>query len=162
MATPHEPGVTEYSTPSDTEIRVTRHFAAPRALLWAMHTDPAHIPHWMTGPEGWSMPVCEVDVRPGGRWHYVWRKATGEEMGMEGAYVEVVPPSRLVTTERWGPEWPETINIVEFTEQGAGTLLTMTVRYPSKEARDAALQTDMKQGMEHSYARLDALLARSS
>lgn len=158
MPIPTEVGVTDFSTPSDTEIRVARLFAAPRELLWAMHTDPRHIPNWMTGPAGWTMPVCEVDVRPGGAWRYVWRKSKGEEMAMEGGFVEVVEPSRLVTTERWGPAWPETVNIVEFAEQDGRTLLIMTVRYPSKEARDAALQTGMKSGMNESYARLDTLL----
>jgi uncharacterized protein YndB with AHSA1/START domain len=159
MPIPNDAGVTDFSTPSDTEIRAVRVFAAPRELLWAMHTDAKHIPKWMTGPEGWSMPVCELDVRPGGHWRYVWRKTKGEEMMMEGAFVEVVKPSRLVTTERWGPEWPETVNIVEFTEEAGRTVLTMTVRYPSKEARDAALQTGMKTGMNASYARLDVVLA---
>lgn len=161
MPIPHDVGVTDFSTPSDTEIRVVRVFAAPRETLWAMHTDPTHIPNWLTGPEGWTMPVCELDARPGGRWRYVWRKTKGEEMAMEGDFVEVVRPSRLVTTERWGPEWPETVNVVEFTSQGDRTVLTMTVRYPSKEARDAALQTGMTTGMDQSYARLDALLARA-
>lgn len=161
MAIPNEPGVTEFSTPTDNEIRITRFFAAPKGLLWAMHTDPRHIPNWMTGPAGWTMPVCEVDVRPGGRWHYVWRKTKGEEMGMEGSFVEVVPPSRLVTTERWGPEWPETLNILELTEARGGTLLTLTVRYPSKSDRDAAMRTGMMDGVNDSYARLDAMVARS-
>lgn len=159
MAIPHDTGVTAYSTPSDTEFRAMRLFDASREVIWMMHTDPRHIPQWLTGPEGWTMPVCEIDLRPGGSWRYVWRKSKGEEMGMTGGVVEVVPPSRLVTTERWGPEWPETINTVELTERGRQTLLTMTVKYPSQAARDAALKTGMKDGMEASYARLDRVAA---
>jgi len=159
MAIPTDLGVTDFSTPSDTEIRAIRVFDAPRELVWAMHTDPKHIANWMTGPEGWTMPVCEVDVRKGGRWKYMWRKSKGEEMAMEGAFVEVVPPSKLVTSERWGPEWPETINTVELSERGKQTVLTMTIKYPSKEARDAAMATGMREGMEQSYARLDRVLA---
>jgi uncharacterized protein YndB with AHSA1/START domain len=112
----------------------------------------------MTGPEGWTMPVCEIDLRPGGSWHYVWRKADGSEMGMSGLIKEVAPPERLVTTERWGPEWPETVNTLVLTETGGRTTITQTVHYPSKETRDAALETGMKDGMDQSFARLEALL----
>ena len=104
------------------------------------------------------MPVCEIDLRPGGRWHYVWRKADGSEMPMSGLYKEVTPPARLVSTESWGPEWPETINTLELAESGGQTTITMTVTYPSREARDAALRTGMKDGMDQGFARLDTLL----
>lgn len=159
MAIPNDIGTTDFSTPSDTEIRVVRVFNAPRATLWAMHTDPKHLPQWMTGPDGWTMPVCEIDLRNGGSWRYVWRKAQGEEMAMQGGFIEVVPVSKLVTSESWGPEWPETVNTVELSERGKQTVLTMTIKYPSKEARDNALATGMKQGMNQSYARLDRVLA---
>lgn len=112
------------------------------------------------------MPVCEIDLRPGGRWRYVWRKnaadgtpGCGPEMEMSGAYLEVTPPVRVVWTERWGPEWPETINTLELTEAEGRTTMTMTVLYPSKEARDAALKTGMKDGTDASFARLDAIIA---
>jgi len=112
----------------------------------------------MLGPEGWTMPVCEMDLRTGGSWRYVWRKANGTEMDMSGLITEVVPNQRLVTTEKWGPEWPETINRIEFTESDGQTTITLTVTYPSREARDAALKTGMKDGMEPSFARLDKLV----
>ena len=67
-------GTTAYSTPSDREVRATRIFDAPRTLVWDAHTKPEHVSQWMLGPEGWTMPVCEIDLRPGGEWHYVWRK----------------------------------------------------------------------------------------
>ena len=100
-------------------------------------------------------PVCEIDLRPGGEWHYVWRKSDGSEMGMRGEYREVAPPERLVSTETWGPEWPETINTLLLSEQDGKTTIRLTVRYPSKEARDAALETGMKDGSSQSFERLD-------
>jgi len=104
------------------------------------------------------MPVCELDLRPGGAWRYVWRKSDGAEMTMGGLVREVTPPERLVTTERWGPEWPETVNTLTLTESGGRTTITLTITYPSKAARDAALETGMKGGMDESFARLDRLV----
>jgi uncharacterized protein YndB with AHSA1/START domain len=158
MVTAAKTGVSTYATPTDLELVITRVVDAPRRLVFQAWTDPRHIPQWLLGPEGWSMPVCEIDLRAGGSWRYVWRKADGAEMAMSGTVRDVVPPERLVTTERWGPEWPETINTVVFTESGGLTTITLTVRYPSKEARDAALGTGMKEGMEQSFARLDRLV----
>jgi uncharacterized protein YndB with AHSA1/START domain len=158
MVTAAKTGVSTYATPTDLDLVITRVVDAPRRLVFQAWTDPRHIPQWLLGPEGWSMPVCEIDLRAGGSWRYVWRKADGAEMAMSGTVRDVVPPERLVTTERWGPEWPETINTVVFTESGGLTTITLTVRYPSKEARDAALGTGMKEGMEQSFARLDRLV----
>jgi uncharacterized protein YndB with AHSA1/START domain len=100
-----------------------------------------------------------MDERAGGTWRYVWRKQDGPEMAMSGTVRDVVAPARIVSTEKWGPEWPETVNTIELTEAGGQTTITLTITYPSKEARDAALATGMKEGSELSYARLDALLA---
>lgn len=154
MATTNNVGTTTFTTPSDREVAATRVFDAPRRLVFDAHTKPEHIRHWMLGPEGWTMPVCEVDLRPGGGWHFVWRRADGDEMEMRGVYKEVVPPVKLVSTESWGGDWPETINTVTLTEKDGKTTLTMTILYPSKEARDAALKTGMKEGMAQSYERL--------
>jgi uncharacterized protein YndB with AHSA1/START domain len=104
------------------------------------------------------MPVCEIDLRPGGSWRYVWRRADGSEMEMVGGVREVTPPERFVTTEKWGADWPETVNTLVLTESGGQTTITLTIVYPDRDARDAALQTGMKEGMEHSFARLDELL----
>ena len=153
-------GVTSYATPNDTEIVITRVVEAPRHIVFDAWTDPHHIPQWMTGPEGWTMPVCEIDLRPGGTWHYVWRKANATEMDMSGVVREVVRPERLVTTERWGPEWPETINTLVLTESGGRTTIALTVTYPDKAARDAALQTGMKDGMDNSFANLEELVKK--
>jgi uncharacterized protein YndB with AHSA1/START domain len=158
MITAARTGVTSYSTPSDREVVVTRVVAAPRAVVFDAFSNPKHVPNWLLGPEGWTMPVCEIDLRPGGSWRYVYRKAGGSEMTLTGSFLEVAPPDRLVATESWGPEWPETINTTEFTESAGLTTITITMKFPTKEARDAALQTGMKQGMDPSFARLDSLL----
>jgi len=151
-------GVTTYATPTEREVVITRVVDAPRRVVFDAWTNPKHVPQWLLGPEGWTMPVCEIDLRPGGSWRYVWRKSDGTEMAMGGSYREVVPPERLVSTESWGPEWPETVNSLVLTESGGQTTITLTVRYPTKEARDAALKTGMKEGMDQGFARLDTLL----
>jgi len=158
MATADKVGVTTLTTPSDREVVITRVVDAPRKRVWDAWTKPKHVQNWLTGFEGWTLPVCEIDLRPGGQWHFVWRKSDGAEMGMTGVYKEVVPPERLVNTERWGPEWPETVNTLLFSEKGGKTTITLTILYPSKEARDAALKTGMKEGMDVSYERLDEYL----
>jgi uncharacterized protein YndB with AHSA1/START domain len=86
-------------TPTDREIALTRVFDAPRALVFQVLTTPALIQRWLLGPEGWTMPVCEVELRVGGGFRYVWRNAAGREMGMRGGYREIAPPERLVHTE---------------------------------------------------------------
>jgi uncharacterized protein YndB with AHSA1/START domain len=158
MTSPARTGVTTYATPTETDVVITRVVSAPRRLVFDAWTTPQHLQQWLLGPEGWTMPICELDARPGGAWRYVWRKADGSEMTLSGIVKEIVRPERMVTTERWGPEWPETVNTVVFSESAGQTTITVTVRYPSKEARDAALQTGMKEGMDQGFARLDQLL----
>ena len=153
-------GATAFTAPSDREIVATRVVNAPRRLVFEAWTDPRHLPHWMLGPQGWTMPVCEIDLRPGGAWHFVWRRSEGTEMGMRGVYREVTPPERLVSTESWGGGWPETLNTLVLSEEnGKTTTIRNTVLYPSKEARDAALGTGMKAGMSESFDRLAEYLA---
>ena len=147
-------GTLNVATPTDREIVMTRAFNAPRGLVWDAYTSPNLLPRWMLGPDGWTMPVCEVDLRPGGEWHFVWRRSDGSEMGMRGAYKEITPPERLVSTESWGGQWPETLNTLVLSEKGGRTTITSTVLYPSKEARDATLQTGMKEGISQSFDRL--------
>lgn len=153
MATAHRVGTTIFTTPSDQEVVTTRVFDAPRRLVWEAWTSPEHLPHWMLGPEGWTMPVCEIDLRPGGAYRFVWRRPDGAEMGISGAYQEVTPPERLVATEAWDG-WTETLNTLVLSEEDGKTTITNTVRYPSKEARDAALQTGMKEGLSQGLDRL--------
>jgi uncharacterized protein YndB with AHSA1/START domain len=145
-------------TTTEREIVMTREFAAPRALVFDAFTKAEHVQRWMLGPEGWTMPVCEIDLRPGGAWRFVWRSAQGEEMEMTGEYREVAPPERLVNTERWGGPWPETVNTLVLTERDGRTTMTSTSLYPSTEARDAALGTGMADGAGMSFDRLAELL----
>jgi uncharacterized protein YndB with AHSA1/START domain len=143
------------TTPTDREAVVTRLFDAPRRLVWEAWTNPRHLPRWMLGPAGWTMPVCEIDLRPGGAWRFVWRRSDGTEMAMHGEYREVTPPERLISTESWGGDWPETINTLTLVENDGQTTVTLKILYPSKQARDAALQTGMKEGMAQSFDRLE-------
>jgi uncharacterized protein YndB with AHSA1/START domain len=152
-------GVTTFTTPSDRELVAMRVVDAPRSLVWEAHTSPKHVPHWMLGPEGWTMPVCEIDLRPGGAWHFVWKQPDGTEMEMRGVYREIAPPERLVHSESWGGDWPETLNTTVFTEKDGKTTITCTVVYSSKEAFEAAIGTGMKDGWSAAYDLLDEHLA---
>jgi uncharacterized protein YndB with AHSA1/START domain len=154
MTTANKVGATTFTTPSDREVVMTREVEAPRELVFDAWTKPEHVQQWMLGPSGWTMPVCEIDLRPGGEWHFVWARADGTEMEMRGEYREVTPPVRLVSTESWGGDWPETINTVTLSEEDGKTTITQTVLYPSQEARDAALETGMKDGVSLSFDRL--------
>lgn len=151
-------GETTLTTPSEREVAMTRAFDAPRELVFEAFTSPEHLPHWMLGPDGWEMPVCESDLRPGGAWRRVWRKADGEEMEMTGEYREVDRPERVVSTEAWGEDWPETLNTLTFAEEDGRTTVTLVIAYPSQEARDAAIGTGMVEGANESFARLDERL----
>jgi uncharacterized protein YndB with AHSA1/START domain len=151
-------GETTITTPSDREVVMARTFEAPRTLVWDAYTKPEHVQRWLLGPEGWTMPICEIDLRPGGEWHFLWRRPDGDELEMRGVYREIVPPERLVNTESWGGEWPETENTVQLFEENGATTVTTTILYPSREARDAAIATGMADGAERSYGLLDEYL----
>lgn len=149
----------QVTTPTDKEVVITRVFRAPRKLVFEAWTTPKHVQRWLLGPEGWTMPVCEIDLRPGGEWHFGWRRSdNGAGMSMRGIYREVRPPERLVSTESWGPEWPETVNTIELREEDGKTTMTLTILYVSKEARDNALKTGMKEGVAASFDRLERML----
>lgn len=158
--TPTDTGALTLTTPSDHEVVAARSFDAPRELVWTAYTEPGHITQWMLGPADWTMPVCELELRPGAPYRFGWRKDDGSEMEITGVVREVVPPERLVITESWGGDWPEALNTVELAEEDGRTTLTTTILYPSKEVRDAALGTGMADGMGLSYDRLEALLRR--
>jgi uncharacterized protein YndB with AHSA1/START domain len=150
------------TTPTDREIVMTRVFDAPRALVFEALTRPALLRCWLLGPPGWTLPVCEIDLKVGGALRFVWRGPDGTEMGMNGVYREVAPPERLVHTELFDTDWTggETLVTTVLREQaGGGTTLTSTVLYSSREARDAALRTGMEQGVAASYDWLAELLA---
>ena len=153
----------EVTTPSDQEIRLTRLFSAPRRLVFDAMTKPEHVKQWWGRlGEGYSVPVCEIDLRPGGEWHFVWRRSDGSELDMRGEYREVEAPERLVSTESWGGDWPETLNTLLLTEEDGKTTLTSTMLYPSPETRDAALETGMKDGATVSFDRLAEYLRTMS
>jgi uncharacterized protein YndB with AHSA1/START domain len=155
-------GTLKLTTPSDRELAMTRVFDAPRQLVFDAHTKPDLVRQWLLGPPGWSMPVCEMDVRVGGTYRWVWRHDTnGTEMGMGGVYREIVAPERLVTTERFDEAWypGEALNTLVLIEQGGRTTLTQTMRYESRDARDAVIKSNMEQGVAASYDRLADLLA---
>ncbi len=151
----------QVTTPSDREIVMTRVFDAPRQLVFDAHTKPDLVRRWLLGPPGWTMPVCEIDLRVGGRFRSVWRKDDGVEMGMGGVFREIVRPERIVHTELFDQDWTggETVSTTRFAERDDRTTLTITTLYSSKEARDGALKSGMTDGMEAGYARLDGLLA---
>lgn len=154
-------GKLQVTTPSDREILITRDFDAPRRLVWEAWTKPELLQKWLHGWDGWRLEVRENDLRPGGAIRWVWRGPSGEEMGLKGEYREVVPHERLVHTEVFDEDWTggETLVTLLLTERAGRTTTAMTILYSSREARDAALKTDMAQGMEVGYERLEKLLA---
>ena len=148
------------TTPSDQEIRLTRLFNAPRHLVFDAMTKPEHVKQWWGRlGEGYSVPVCEIDLRVGGAWRFVNRHPKGEA-AFHGEYREILPPSRLVFTEIFEP-FPESVSVVttEFTDEGGQTRMTATVRYPSKDVRDMVLASGMSHGAGISYDRLEDLVA---
>jgi len=149
----------------DRDLVMTREFDAPRKLVYDAHTKPDLVRQWLLGPPGWTMPVCDMDVRVGGTYRWVWRKETdGSEMGMGGVYREVKAPERLVTTERFDEAWypGESLNTLVLIEQGGRTTLTQTMRYESPAAREAVIKSGMEKGVEASYDRLADVLAASA
>jgi uncharacterized protein YndB with AHSA1/START domain len=151
-------GATTFTTPSDREIVMTRVFDAPRRLVFDAWTNPKHLPHWLLGPDGWTMTVCEIDLRPGGASRLGWRNANGSEMEIRSVYREITPLERLVSTESWGGDWADTLNTVTFVEADGKTTVTNRMLFPSREARDAALNSGMQQGVSLSYERLATYL----
>jgi uncharacterized protein YndB with AHSA1/START domain len=151
-------GTLTFTTPTDREIEMTRVFDAPCNLVFEAWTNPKYLPQWMLGPDGWTMPVCEIDLRVGGAWHFVWRRADGTEMEMHGLYREITPPERLVSTESWGGPWPETVNTLTLVEKDGQTTATLRILYPSPQACEAALKTGMKDGVAMSFDRLAGYL----
>ena len=152
----------DVTTPSDCEVQLTRLFDAPRHLVFEAMTKPEHITRWWGClAEGYSVPVCEVDLRPGGRWRFVNRTPKGEQAAFYGVYREVAPPERVVFTEFFEP-FPDTESIVTtvLTDEHGKTRLTATVRYPSLEVRDMVLGTGMARGAGISYDRLEEVVAR--
>ena len=148
---------TVFSTPSDREVAWTRSFTAPRDRVWRALTEPRHVQRWLLGPDGWTMPVCEMDLRVGGEWHYVWRDDGGDEFTIQGVFREIEPPARLVYTESM--MGTEALQTVVLTEEDGVTTMVSSVLYGSQAERDAAVATGMEEGASQSYDRLAEVLA---
>ena len=153
----------EVTLPSDREVRVVRSFNAPRKLVWDAHTKPELAKKWMLGPPGWTMPVCEMDVRVGGAYRWRWRsQEDGKEFGFFGKFTDVNTPAKLAHEQNYdpgdvgGPMSSEPAIISNtFEEKNGVTTMVVTMLFPSKEARDSAVTSGMTDGMEIGYARLD-------
>jgi uncharacterized protein YndB with AHSA1/START domain len=148
------------TTEGDTKVVVTRRFAAPPDTVYRAHTDPKLLQQWLLGPDGWTMPVCINEARPGGRFRYEWTNRKGGGFHVTGEYVELQPYSRIVHVERMYLPDPTRDNHVEtrFEPDGAGTLMTMRMTLPDAQTRAAMLATNMERGMEASYVRLEKLI----
>jgi len=157
-------GSLKVTTPTDREIALTRVFDAPRQLVFEAYTKPELLKRWLGVHAGWSWAVCEVDLRVGGAYRYVWRGPDGNEMGMGGVFREIVVPERIVATEAFDQSWypGSAVTTVRLVEQGGRTTLTLTVRYESREARDAVLKSPMEQGVAAGFDKLEELLATSA
>jgi uncharacterized protein YndB with AHSA1/START domain len=150
------------STPSEREIRIVRTFAAPRALVFEAFTRPELLRRWLYGPDGWTLEVCDIELRVGGSYRYGWvRERDGKRMGATGTYREILVPERIVASELFDEPWyaGEALVTSEFTEQAAKLVtLNQTHRYESRAARDTVLRSPMAQGSSAGYDRLDAVL----
>ncbi len=144
----------------DTHVVVTRRFAAPPEAVYRAHIEPELVRQWMLGPEGWTMPVCLCDARPGGQIRYEWSKGAGRGFHLTGEFLVLEPFRRIVHVERMHLPDPTPDNHIEtiFEADGAGTLMTMRMTLPDAKTRDAVLATGMEHGMEASYARLEKII----
>ena len=148
------------TTEGDRHVIVTRRFAAPPEALYRAHTEPELIQKWLLGPDGWTMPVCINDARPGGKLRYEWTNGKGRGFYATGEFIELVPFSRIVHVERMFLPDPTPDNHVEttFVPDGSGTLMTMRMTLPDAETRAAILKSGMEHGMEESYVRLEGTI----
>lgn len=145
----------------DRDVVVERSFDAPRDLVFEAFTRPELVKRWMLGPDGWSMPVCTIDLRPGGKGRYEWTSDSGGPgMTLNSTFKEIVAPERIVHTERFEPDWTQgdTTVTTTFTEKDGKTIVRMTITYPTAEGRDMVLKSGMEQGMARGYERLDDIL----
>jgi uncharacterized protein YndB with AHSA1/START domain len=155
------PGTMKLTMRGDREIVMTRVFDAPRRLVFDAFTKPELVRQWLLGPPGWAMVVCEVAAKVGDRYRYVWRHDNGTEMGMGGVLREIVPPERIVATEKFDQSWypGEAVGTIILVEEQGKTTLTQTILYESREARDIVLKSPMEQGLGAGYDRLAGMLA---
>jgi uncharacterized protein YndB with AHSA1/START domain len=152
----------DVTTPGDREVVMTRRFDAPRRLVFEAFTKPELIKRWLLGPDGWTMPVCDVDLRVGGKFHYVWRNdAEDKQFGLHGDYRDIAQSRRVVHAEQFDEAWypGEAIVTTAFNEENGTTTVTMTCLYESREVRDMAVESGMAKGVARSYERLDEIIA---
>lgn len=144
------------TTPSDTEIVMTRTFDAPRELVFEAHSSCEHMTHWWVGPDH-EVASCDIDFRPGGTWRIVHRRSDGSQVTFFGEYLEIVPPERITWTFGFddNPGGPETYT---FEERDGKTTIVSRAEFPSKEMRDEILATGMEEGAANTYDRLDEYL----
>lgn len=151
-------GTLKVTLPDDTSVLLERTFDAPRHLVWKAMTEPELVKKWY-GPRGYSLTVCEIDLRVGGRWRYMLRGPGGPpDMGMSGEYRELSAPDRLVSTESMDDYPGEALVTVTLVETDGKTRLQSHVRSPSKEVRDAVVASGMEHGAAETYDRLNELL----
>src|SRR5262245_17236448 len=151
-------GTLQVTTPTDREIMLTRVFDAPRRMVWDAFTKPELLKRWF-GPRGWSLVVCELDLRVGGGFRFVLRGPDGKDLGMRGVYRDISAPDRSVHMESFDDYPGESQVTAIFVEKDGKTTMTATVLYPSKEVRDIVIQTGMEHGAAESYDKLAELLA---
>lgn len=147
-------------TEGDTQVVVTRHFDAPPEAVFRAHTDAKVVQQWLLGPEGWTMPTCVSETRPGGKIRYEWKHPKQGGFHLTGEYVELIPYSKIVHVERMFLPDPTPDNHVEtkFEPDGSGTLMTIRMTLPDEKTRSMMLATGMESGMEASYVRLEGMI----
>ena len=147
-------------TEGDRHVVVTRRFAAPPEAVYRAHTETKLIQKWLLGPDGWTMPVCINEARPGGKIRYEWTNGRGGGFYLTGEYLELEPYSRIVHVERMHLPNATPDNRVEtrFDPDGGGTLMTLRMTLPDAQTRAAMLATGMEHGMEASYVRLEGMI----
>ena len=151
-------GTLKVSLPTEREVVMTRVFDAPRRLVFDALTKPELLKRWF-GPRGWSLVVCEADLKVGGAWRWVLRGPDGRDMGMRGVYQEIKPPERLVSTESFDDYPGESLNTLILSEEDGKTTFTITVRYASQEIRDAVIKSGMEHGAAECYDKLAEMMA---
>lgn len=158
MATMTSSGSAKLTFPSDTQIVISREFAAPKHLLYRAVTEPELVKRWWNAKRG-EVTTCEIDLREGGKWRYVMETPDGFEVAFHGEYREIVPDERIVTTEAFegAPDADNnaTVNTMTFTEAGGATTLTVTVDCPSELVRNAIVESGMEEGLQDAYDLLD-------
>lgn len=162
--TANEQTKTQVTLPSDCEILVVRTFDSPRQTMWKMWTEAQHLKHWW-GPKEWTLPVCEVDLRPGGSWFYCMESPDGNRYCGKAEYVEVDEPLRLIFKDMFTDAdgnaqdgMPVSTVTVEFIEENGKTTVRNTTRYETKVDRDKVVEMGVEAGISQTYDRLDEYL----